>query len=156
MATTQKKGSGKSASGNGVKRAAASGGSGTKRTASSGGSAGKRTSSVASKSAPKSSGARGKNTQPQPRPIRREVWAVICLMLADCTLVIITVKAAILSISNFPCVFCRGVTYCTDVNFIIRFKNCRRQCLFKTASTLMCSVCFRCCYPVMRYFCITQ
>ena len=51
---------------------------GGKRTASSGG---KRSGSGTS-TARKSGGSRSRNTAPQPKPIRREVGAVVCLLLA--------------------------------------------------------------------------
>ena len=64
MATTQKKSGGQRTSGTGGGKSS---------------SGGKRATSTASKS--KSSGSR-KAVEPQRRPIRREVWAVICLFLA--------------------------------------------------------------------------
>ena len=64
MATTQKKSSGQRTSNTGGSKSSSSG---------------KRTGSTAAKA--KSGGSR-KAVEPQYRPIRREVWAVICLFLA--------------------------------------------------------------------------
>ena len=64
MATTQKKSGGQRSSGSGSSKSS---------------SGGKRSASTASKA--KSTGSR-KAVEPQRRPIRREVWAVICLFLA--------------------------------------------------------------------------
>ena len=78
MATTQKKNGGQRTASGGGKRVASS--SNTKTKSSSSASSKPKSGSAASKG--KSSTSGRKKTAPQKQPVRREIWAYVCLMLA--------------------------------------------------------------------------